>query len=69
MMQVDPNPTLMSGTFVRGDISTTILPLSMIQLKSVVVSYCRKNVHLVLVNCLRDACPRINDHARYTDMT
>ena len=68
-MQVDPNSTLTSGTFVRGDIFTTILPLPMNQLKSVVVSNCRKNVDLVLVNCLRDACPRITDLARYTDMT
>ena len=41
MVQLDPKSSLMSGAFVRGDISTTILPLPMIQLKSKVVSNCR----------------------------
>ena len=46
---------LTSGTFFRGDLvmkknSTTILSLPLIQ--DSVVSYWRKNVHLILVNCL-----------------
>ena len=47
-----PQLTLTFGTFFRGKKK---FPLPLIQ-EELVVSYWRKNGHLILANCLQEAC-------------
>lgn len=50
-MLATPSSILASDTFFRGDIS-----LSSVDSRKTAVSYERRNVHSVLVDCLREAC-------------
>lgn len=50
-MLATPSSILASGTFFRGDIS-----LSSVDSRRTAVSYERRNVHSVLVDCLREDC-------------